>query len=162
MGATFGSNRDSSARNVDFNLTPFIDVMSCLVAFLMAMGGWSNLAQMDIKAKGTKYDSRSPESDEPNLSVLITPAEIWVGVSRIHEFHRIPKANAEHNWNKLRDILAWYKAASYFAGRDDIEIAAQDTVVYQSLVTAMDTAIAAGFAEVSMLDPATLSAQFSL
>ena len=42
---------------------------------------------------------------EPRLSVLIDPDEIWVGVSRVNEFQKIPRTAAGHDWAKLEETL---------------------------------------------------------
>ena len=48
-----------------------------------------------------------------------------------------------------------------FAKRSDIEIAADDEVKYQTIITAMDMAIGAGFDDIGLVDPASLSVRFT-
>ncbi len=47
-----------------------------------------------------------------------------------------------------------------FDGREDIEVAAEDRVKYQDVITAMDTAIAAKFRDIGFIDPESLSVRF--
>ena len=51
MGADLDTGKKGS-RNVNLNIVPFIDLMSCLTAFLLVTAVWSNLSQIDIEAKG--------------------------------------------------------------------------------------------------------------
>ena len=69
--------------DVDINLVPFIDMMSCLVAFLLITAVWTNLAQINIKPKGMANQSDVPPPAEPpqNISMLVAGDSIWIGSS---------------------------------------------------------------------------------
>ena len=45
MGAAVGTD-DKRSVNVELNVIPFIDLMSCLTAFLLVTAVWTNLAQI--------------------------------------------------------------------------------------------------------------------
>ena len=63
MGAAVGTEEGKGrAVNVDVNVVPFIDLMSCLTAFLLVTAVWTNLAQINIKPKGIGRDAEDPES----------------------------------------------------------------------------------------------------
>ena len=47
MGAALGTG-DKKSVNVDLNIVPFIDLMSCLTAFLLVTAVWVNIAQINI------------------------------------------------------------------------------------------------------------------
>lgn len=160
MGASVGTDEKGSV-NVELNIVPFIDLMSCLTAFLLVTAVWSNLAQISIKPKGIGRDSeKTLTEDEPvRASILIQPDLIWVGLSRVNDFRQIPKDGEDFNWAELAKVLEEHKKSSYFTDREDIEIAAEDKVEYQSIITAMDHAILAGFKDVGLADPASLSAR---
>ena len=51
MGASVGAG-DGDSVNVELNVVPFIDLMSCLTAFLLVTAVWSQYAQINIKPKG--------------------------------------------------------------------------------------------------------------
>lgn len=163
MGAAIGTEDGSRSRNVELNIIPFIDLMSCLTAFLLVTAVWVNISQLDVKAAGKGRDQILPEGDEPKLSVLVENDEIWVGVSRIEEYQRIPKTEAGYDWPKLLDALKAQKASTWFAESTEIQVAADSTktdpVSYQQIVMAMDTAVKAGFSDVRLSDPDGLYAR---
>ena len=156
---------DKKSVNIDLNIVPFIDVMSCLTAFLLVTAVWIGIAQLETKPAGRAPGQPCLDGDcaEPRLSVLIDPDEIWVGVSRINEFQKIPRTAAGHDWGKLEETLKQQKASPYFDRKTDIEIAAASSaahpVVYQDLIAAMDLAIKTGFVDVGITDPQGLSAR---
>lgn len=162
MGATVGNENQKGSVDVHLNIVPFIDLLSCLTAFLLVTAVWSNLARVEVKSKGVN-DGTTPGIEEPiNASVHVTDSAIWVGLSRVNTYDRIDRVDGDYNWTALYELLKAHKDLDYFQGRGDIEIAVDGTVHYQSLVTALDTAIAAGFNDAAVLDPQQLSARAQL
>jgi biopolymer transport protein ExbD len=156
-----GSNRN----NVDLNIVPFIDLMSCLTAFLLVTAVWVGTSQLETHPQGLAHDPTCPvgDCDEPKLSVLVENDRIVVGVSRLGEFERIERTHTERDWEQLSASLKKQKATAYFAHKDQIEVAGLGTparpLQYQTLITAMDVAVQAGFDNVALTDAAGLSAQ---
>ncbi len=151
--------------NVELNIVPFIDLMSCLTAFLLVTAVWVNVAQLEIQPRGRGRDGH-PGGDAVQLSVLVEPEDIWIGVSRLNEFQRIPRTASGHDWTRVESTLREHKASAFFSDRLDIEIAGGGSpghpVAYQSIVLAMDVATKVGFSDVGLTDPRGLSAQPTL
>ena len=164
MGAAIGAD-DKKSVNVELNIVPFIDLMSCLTAFLLVTAVWVNIAQLNIQPKGKTRDQQQvvQEDERVNLSILLTADQIWIGLSRVNEFQPIAKAATGQDWAKYESTLKEHKASAFFADRTDLEIAAESTVnsvvPYQDLITAMDIAHRVGFADVGLSDPQGLSAR---
>ena len=164
MGQALGT-QDKKSVNIDLNIIPFIDVMSCLTAFLLVTAVWISIARLETKPAGRAPGAPCLDGDcaEPKLSVLVEPDEIWVGVSRLNEFQKIPRTAAGHDWAKLEETLKQHKASPIFDHKTEIEIAGASSsaraVVYQDLIAAMDTAIKTGFIDVGITDPQGLSAR---
>lgn len=159
MGANIESG-DGKSVDVHINITPFIDLLSCLTAFLLVTAAWSNLAQISIKPKGVSRSAPTLDTEEKvQASILIQENTIWVGLSRINDFRQIKKEGEDYNWPSLKEVLTEHKQSTYFQDRESIEIAAEDEISYQTIISVMDTAIASGFLDVGLADPASLSAR---
>ena len=164
MGAAIGAG-DKKGVNIDLNVTPFIDLLSCLTAFLLVTAVWVNIAQIDIQPKGKTRDTANVQQDDEHvtLSVLVQADRIWVGLSRVNEFQEIPKKGEDQDWEKFETTLKEHKASAFFADRTDIEVAAESTtaapVAYQDIIHAMDVAVKVGFIDVGLTDPAGLAAR---
>ena len=173
MGAAVGTDEKGSV-NVELNIVPFIDLMSCLTAFLLVTAVWVNIAQINIAPKGKTRDQGTPEENpDVQLSILIETERITVGLSRVNEFEPIPKVNsgpdAGSHWKKLLESLQRHKGSAYFNASSSskcptcIEIAADSTdeapVPYQDIIKAMDIAVQAKFVDVGLSDAAGLAAR---
>lgn len=162
MGASIDTGDSKKSVDVELNIVPFIDLMSCLTAFLLVTAVWTNLAQISIKPKGVARQSEQTlqEEEKVKASILIQENTIWVGLSRINEFTQIKKEGTDYNWAALRELLIQHKEKSgYFNEREDIEIAAEDDINYQTIIDVMDVAVGSGFRDVGLADPASLSAR---
>ncbi len=161
MGNVVGTDTKGS-RNIELNIVPFIDLMSCLTAFLLVAAVWVSIAQVDAHAAGSKRDLVDPPED-PKLSVLIQSDGIWIGVSRVNDFTHLPSTASGYDWRALEAALRVQKASALFEKSVDLELAAESSrehpVSYQQLVAAMDVAIKAGFTDVGITDPSQLSAR---
>ena len=165
MGASVGTGGGKGDVNVELNIVPFIDLMSCLTAFLLVTAVWVNIAQINIQPKGKKRDTANVQQDDEHvtLSVLVQADRIWVGLSRVNEFQEIPKKGEEQDWEKFETTLKEHKASAFFLDRSDIEVAGESTtqqpVEYQDVIRAMDVAVKVGFIDVGLTDPAGLAAR---
>lgn len=166
MGASIGAGTKGSV-DVELNIVPFIDLMSCLTAFLLATAVWVNIARIDITPKGKSLAQAvtNDVEDKVILSVLIQKDKLWACKSRSNECADFPRPNpaGEHDWDKFLVTLKEFKASGDFVDRTDIEIAAESTksspVNYKEIVRGMEIAMAAGFTDVGLSDPAGLAAR---
>lgn len=165
MAQTIGTG-DPRSLDVELNIVPFIDLMSCLVAFLLVAAVWIQIARLEVQPAGRARDAPpclDGACDEPRLSVLLDADAIWVGVSRVNDFQRIPRGAAGYDWPQLEAALRQHKASAFFDHTAAIEVAANSTAAhpidYQALIAAMDIAVQAGFVDVGLTDPSGLSAR---
>jgi len=165
MGAAVGADDGKKNVNVEINIVPFIDLMSCLTAFLLVAAVWVNIAQLNIQPKGKSRDTSQQQIDEekPILSILVQSDKIWVSVSRVDDYKPIPKKGDEQDWDTYEATLKEKKLGSYFNDRTDLEIAGESTtqgpVKYQDIIHAMDIAVKVGFIDVGLTDPNGLAAK---
>jgi len=167
MGASLGTG-DKKSVNIELNIVPFIDLMSCLTAFLLVTAVWVNIAQINIQPKGKSRDQAQVQQDDEHvtLSVLVQSDQIWVCLSRVNDRFPVPKKGDDQDWEKFEATLKEQKSSAFFADRADIEIAAESTtaapVKYQDIIHAMDVAVKVGFVDVGLSDPQGLACQISL
>ena len=166
MGANIdtgdGGGGGKKELNVELNVVPFIDLMSCLTAFLLVTAVWTNLAQISIKPKGIGRDSEKMLQEEPppQISVLLTKNDVWVGTTLGDRRQIANLGEDSYDWDGVEEVLSEYKESALFTQRQDVEIAAEDEVQYDYIIGAMDVSIASGFPDVGFVDPQSLSVRF--
>jgi biopolymer transport protein TolR len=151
MGQALGTG-DKKSFNVDLNIVPFIDLMSCLTAFLLVTAVWVNLSSVENEPSGKKQ-SLVKEPPPPMLAVLIEHDQILVSATPSGEARQIGAFDWPALEIALRDLAT--------AGESpQVEIAAASStthpIAYQQLIAAMDTAVKAGFPRVGVTDPMSL------
>jgi biopolymer transport protein ExbD len=159
MGVSTGGGGKGTV-DVEVNVVPFVDLMTCLVAFLLVTAVWTHFAQINIKPKGLGRDSTKVEQEQKvHASILVTQNEVWVGQT-LGDLRRINKDSDGYDWLGLKEVLDEYQNLPVFVDRNDIEIAAEDDVRYEDVIAAMDTAIGANFRDIGFIDPGSLSVRF--
>lgn len=162
MGASVGTGDGKKSLNVELNIVPFIDLMSCLTAFLLVTAVWVNIARIQTKPVGRSNEG-PPDDPPPQLSVLLDDKGVWIGVSRVNDFTRIPKTATGYDWDAVNKALVAQKASVYFSDSHDIQVAAESSpsnpIQYRDLVAAMDIAVKSGFIDVGITDPNGLAAR---
>jgi len=169
MGAALGAG-DKKSVNVELNIVPFIDLMSCLTAFLLVTAVWVQIAQLDLKPKGKSRDPSQIKDPEEQvvLSVLIQHDNIWLVQSRIGEQQSIPRTGDPASyWGTFKASLTELKKGAFFVDRSDLELAAESisdesNVIYQDIIQAMDIAKAVGFSDIGLTDRDGLTAKPTL
>ena len=130
---------------VELNLVPFIDLLTCVVSFLLITAAWTQLARLEAQQNG-RGDFEDPIR-RPKLVVLVDEGGFNVVVG---ERTRIVRGGpGVHDFDQLRSELDQVKRA--LPDRNDLEVASADVVTFEVLVRTMDTALGAGFPAVSLV-----------
>ena len=153
MGAALGTG-DQKSHNVELNIIPFIDLMSCLTAFLLVTAVWVNMASVKNEPAGKAKSTIDEPDKHSKLAVLIEHDQILVQAS--------PSGEARHvsafDWSGLESALRDLKTPGE---EPQVEIAAESSnthpIAYQHLIAAMDVAVKAGYPRVGVTDPESLT-----
>src|SRR6185437_5610783 len=100
MGASIGTGDGKKSLNVELNIVPFIDLMSCLTAFLLVTAVWVNMADVRNQQAG-KQASDTPAKDHPTIAILLDRDSIQVSQSPSGQGEEI----AAGDWDKLEATL---------------------------------------------------------
>jgi biopolymer transport protein ExbD len=155
MGASFGSS-ETGSRNVELNIVPFIDLMSCLTAFLLVTAVWVNISSLDNAPTGRGRQEQPPEdpNDKPRLGILIEENQLSLTLYPAGVTQQV----GAYNWAGLESALREYRTAQELP---PIEVAADSTrahpIEYRHVIAAMDTAAKVGFPTVGVVDAAQLT-----
>lgn len=135
------------------NLVPFIDLLSCCLAFLLMTAVWSTVARMNVAQKGmgqAGMEEKPPDTPQVNLTLFIDKDGFTFAKST-GESTPIPmKGEGEYDFAKLGEILKEAKTA--YPDKNDITIKSDDSVLYDKVVQTMDLVLTSKFPEIALAD----------
>jgi len=132
--------------NQEIPLVPFIDFLLCCVMFLLVTAVWNQLSRLETDADVP--GETAPSDREPPIArrLIVGPAgyELVVGDgSRVipRQGDRLDVASLDRS---LRELAAADR------NRTDLVVEAADGILYEDVVQAMDTTVAAGLTRMSL------------
>src|SRR5262245_53704851 len=95
-----GGKGNRKALNVDLNLVPYIDLLTCMVAFLLITAVWTQLARLSAQQKG---QGQAGEEVPPELQVKIVVVVNQEGFNLVvgQDQTPIPKKGQDYDFEEL-------------------------------------------------------------
>ncbi len=131
----------------DLNLVPYIDLLTCMVSFLLITAVWTQVSQLSAHQGGKGGDDAV---DPPMTRVMVLVNDEGFNVAINADRVQIGKRNGDYDFERLNAELK--KVKSNYPDKGDIQVASEDSVLFESLTRTMDAALSAGFPEVALLD----------
>jgi biopolymer transport protein ExbD len=140
--------------HADLNLVPYIDLLTCMVAFLLITAVWTQLARLQVEQKGQGELDSQTAVDETRIAVAVHDG----GFNLIVKADQKPiplktgGVRPSLDYARLEDELRAVKRS--YPDKTDVQIISEDGIVFDTLVKTMDAVMTAGFPAVSLLDAA--------
>jgi biopolymer transport protein TolR len=153
MGFTIdGRGSRQKPVNAELNLVPYIDLLTCMVAFLLITAVWTQLASLSVSQKGPASDGEI-DHRSPNQDVAVVVHDDGFNLIVGHDQKPLPRrGGGDLDYPALTAELRAVKMAH--PDKDDVKVMSYDGVPYDTLVRTMDATINAGFPDLSLLDAA--------
>jgi len=143
-----GNKGGKKPLNADLNLVPYIDLLTCMVAFLIT-AVWSQLARLSVQQKGQGQAGEDTPPEKVFKLVIVVNSEGYNLVAD-QDQQPIPKKGEQYDVEKLGTELK--KLKDSHPDKTDVQIASEDAIKFETLVKTMDTAMTARFPDVSLID----------
>lgn len=151
MGVAVSTGGKSAKKplNAELNLVPYIDLLTCMVAFLLITAVWTQLARLQAQQKG---QGQAGEEVPPEMQVKIIVVVTQDGFNLVvgQDQTPIPKKGTDYDFERLAAELK--KAKDSHPDKNDVQVASEDQIVFETLIRAMDTALSARFPDISLID----------
>ena len=151
MGVSVESGNKSGKKplNADLNLVPYIDLLTCMVAFLLITAVWSQLARLEAHQKGQGQAGEDTPPEKVFKLVVVVNSEGYNLVAD-QDQQPIPKKGDQYDIEKLGTELK--KLKDSHPDKTDIQVASEDAIKFEVLVKTMDAALTARFPDISLID----------
>jgi biopolymer transport protein TolR len=138
------------------NLTPFIDLFSVLICFLLMTASWLHLETMQVQTEKKKEPSASAAPTEPpppedkekktKLVVFIHPDKVTALEDEIAT--DIPNQAANMDIDRLKVVLAGWRQK--YPAKKDIIVNTDNAVTYGMMIKMYDFLIATDWSDVGI------------
>src|SRR5437660_8540781 len=126
--------------DAEINLVPFIDLLSCCIAFLLITAVWTQIAGLQIASSGGPPD-QPKETQTIDVKLLMTDKGYSLTMAGANL--DIPKVNQKdglaYDKKALVDKLKTLKAS--LPDQSAITVQPEDSVAYEDLVATVDTCV---------------------
>jgi biopolymer transport protein TolR len=149
VSVSTGGKSGRKSVSADLNLVPYIDLLTCMVSFLLITAAWTQLARLQANQKGQgQAGEETPPTQPLNIVVVVTQESfnLVVGTDQVP----IPKRGDQYDFGKLGAELKKVKEAH--PEKNDVKVASEDQIKYDVLIRSMDAAYSAGFPDLSLVD----------
>ncbi len=144
-----GSRKGRKEVNAELVLVPYIDLLTCMVAFLLITAVWTQLARLEVRQKG-QGETSTGDPPETKIAVLVHQDGFSVMVNQ--DQRPLPRKDGELDYAALGGELTRVKKS--FPDKTDVQVLSADAIKFDSLIKTMDAAMASGFPDISLLDAA--------
>lgn len=144
-----GGKGGKKSVNADLNLVPYIDLLTCMVAFLLITAVWTQLARLQAQQKG---QGQAGEETPPEMQTKIVVVVNQEGFNLVvgQDQTPIPKKGTEYDFELLGQQLK--KAKDTHPDKNDVQVASEDQIKFEDLIRTMDTALSERFPDISLID----------
>ncbi|RME30315.1 MAG: biopolymer transporter ExbD [Deltaproteobacteria bacterium] len=135
--------------NVELNLVPFIDLLTCLICFLLMAAVWIQVGKISVtqSGQGAPTEQTPEQRQQLNLVVTITPQGLIV-TGNGQTIKDIVKKDNAYDFHTLGTTLK--EIHGQFPDKNDIVVMAEDSIQYQDLINTMDVCLANDFPNISV------------
>lgn len=147
----------------ELNLVPFIDLLSCLISFLLITAVWTQITSIKVtQTGGLSEDTTPPPPDETTIDVKVTLTDRGYVLSLAGKPEELPKAMVEKkgpegkgvvneigfDTKALGEKLKLVKAQ--FTAQRAVTVAADDAVKFDDLILTIDSIVALDLPDISV------------
>jgi biopolymer transport protein ExbD len=130
-------------------LVPYIDLLTCMIAFLLITAVWTQLARLKVEQKG---QGESSTGDPPQTKIAVLVHQDGFAILVNQQQHPLPHQRGDFDYDALTTELKRLKES--FPDKTDLQVLSEDPIKFDTLIKTMDAAMASGFPDISLLDTA--------
>jgi len=148
-----GGRRKRKALDANINVVPAIDLLSCCIAFLLFTAVWTQISRLQAQQFGTAAESAAEQQKSLTVTLVVGARGFVLqtsagGAWEIPPLGRSGDGQASYDVKGLAERLKALRAD--YPDQAAVTVAAEDQVLYQDLVRAIDTCVGAGLTAVSV------------
>src|SRR5512133_694078 len=149
-----GGKKKKKSLDAQVNVVPAIDLLSCLITFLLYAAVWTQISRLQVQQLGTGAPEPAAEQQKA-LIVTLAVGEAGFNLTTsagttfdIPPLGRTPEGGLQFDLKVLGQRLKQLK--SDYPDQSAITVQAEDSVAYGDLVSVVDACLAVGLVSVAV------------
>ncbi len=140
-GAPETTKKGKKPLDFNFNLVPFIDLLSCCISFLLITAVWTQIAGLQVASSGGPPDAEKKPEQTIDVKLLLTDKGYSLNMAGAAiEIPKVAKDGAPaFDLKTLGEKLKTLKAS--LPDQSAITVQPEDAVAYDDLVTTVDACL---------------------
>ncbi len=151
-----GGKKKKKSLDATINVVPAIDLLSCLITFLLYAAVWTQISRLQVQQLGTGApDPAQLEQQQKSLMVTLVMGERGFNLSTsagtsidVPSLGRTSEGTTQFDVKALLEKLKQLK--NDYPEQSAITVQAEDTVVYGDLVSVIDACLGVGLVAVAV------------
>ena len=148
-----GRKRRRKSLDATINVVPAIDLLSCCISFLLFTAVWTQIARLQAQQFGTPADPVAEPQKSLTVTLTLSASGYTLATSAGASVEMPalgkgadgqPRYDARALAERLKQLRQDYPDQS------SVTVAAEDAVLYQELIRAIDACVGAGLSSVSV------------
>src|SRR4051812_4363305 len=124
--------------DMEINLVPFIDLLSCCIAFLMIVATWAQIARIDVAPSPNGPAAEEGKDDDPLKLGIVLGQNGYTLTDSSGAALQIPKKNAGYDEGELEAKLKAIRGQFSKETTTKVNVTSEDGVAYKNLIAVMD------------------------
>ena len=141
-----------SSDGSDLNLTPFLDLFSTLICFLLLTAVWFQVEALSTNVDNvTSSNSSSSPQPEKKVQLVVTLLQNEIQMSEDEKSNKIPVQLDQKgllNMDRVKQVLQDWRAR--YPDRKDVILNSENQVPYKHMITTFDTLVGEGWPDVGV------------
>ena len=121
---------------VELNLVPFIDFLSCLIAFLMISAVWTQISALETEQNISDAPPSEPVDPPPPPPLTVKVSAEGHYLARNPPFTAVPKVGEDYDYAKLRELIT--ADHELLPAETMVVINTDDGVPYEEMIKVLD------------------------
>ncbi|HEY2899364.1 MAG TPA: biopolymer transporter ExbD [Polyangia bacterium] len=143
-----GKRRARKPTNSELNLVPYIDLLTCMIAFLLIAAVWTSLARLKASQRGAGEAGDESQPPRTRLTVLVHGDGFNIVIN--NQPQPLGKREGVYDFVALGEQLHQLKLQ--YPDLTELMILSEDPIMFETLIQTMDVVLASGFPDVSLQD----------
>ncbi len=150
-----GGKKKKKSLDAVINVVPAIDLLSCLITFLLYTAVWTQISRLQVQQLGMGAPETPPAEQQKTLVVTLAMGERGFNLTTsggtnvdIPNLGRGADGAIQFDLKSLTDQLKKLKAD--YPDQSAITVSAEDTIPYGDLVQVIDACLGSGLPSVSV------------